>query len=186
MKSVLRPCCDLPQAQLRGLIGDYKDTDEGALATGLEAFDMLNNVLEEHQVCGYCPGLNRCQTISGRPKGERLCELVYKLWKAEAACHWIMSSWHISAPPPCKILCWPWLHRKLFACKRFINVPGLILAGGCAGSQRRRRAGCQRRRNRARLQPRLQQPRRRQRHGCCAATASGSRSEAAGRYRAAG
>ena len=35
------------QAQLRGLIGDYSDPDEGALAAGLESFDMLNNVLEE-------------------------------------------------------------------------------------------------------------------------------------------
>lgn len=35
------------QAQLRGLIGDYSDPDEGALAAGLESYDMLNNVLEE-------------------------------------------------------------------------------------------------------------------------------------------
>ena len=32
------------------MIGDYQDPDEGALATGLEAFDTLNNVLEAHQV----------------------------------------------------------------------------------------------------------------------------------------
>mmetsp|Transcript_6485 Transcript_6485/g.18689 ORF Transcript_6485/g.18689 Transcript_6485/m.18689 type:complete len:248 (-) Transcript_6485:98-841(-) len=36
------------QAQLRGLIGDYQDSDEGALEAGLKSFDVLNNVLEEH------------------------------------------------------------------------------------------------------------------------------------------
>ena len=56
MLDMLSSVCRL-QAQLRGLIGDYSDPDEGALAAGLEAFDMLNNVLEEHsetapQVCG--------------------------------------------------------------------------------------------------------------------------------------
>jgi uncharacterized phage infection (PIP) family protein YhgE len=43
------------QAQLRGLIGDYQDPDEGALAAGLEAFDTLNNVLEEHTESATSP-----------------------------------------------------------------------------------------------------------------------------------
>lgn len=38
----------MSQAQLRGLIGDYQDSDEGALEAGLKSFDVLNNVLEEH------------------------------------------------------------------------------------------------------------------------------------------
>lgn len=35
------------QAQLRGLIGDYQDCDEGALESGLKALTVLNTVLEE-------------------------------------------------------------------------------------------------------------------------------------------
>lgn len=35
------------QAQLRGLIGDYQDSDEESLEAGLKALSVLNNVLEE-------------------------------------------------------------------------------------------------------------------------------------------
>ena len=38
----------MAQAQLRGLIGDYQDSDEDALVKGLEAFETVNRVLEEH------------------------------------------------------------------------------------------------------------------------------------------
>ena len=37
------------QAQLRGSIGDYQDSDEDALAKGLEAFETINRVLEDHE-----------------------------------------------------------------------------------------------------------------------------------------
>ena len=37
------------QAQLRGLIGDYQDSDEDALAKGLEAFETINRVVDEHE-----------------------------------------------------------------------------------------------------------------------------------------
>ncbi|KAK9804960.1 hypothetical protein WJX73_003788 [Symbiochloris irregularis] len=36
------------QAQLRGMIGDYHDSDEEALAGGLEVYDLLTNTLEEY------------------------------------------------------------------------------------------------------------------------------------------
>ncbi|KAK9811420.1 hypothetical protein WJX72_003696 [[Myrmecia] bisecta] len=37
------------QAQLRGMISDYQGVDEGALAAGLEAFELLGNTLEEYK-----------------------------------------------------------------------------------------------------------------------------------------
>lgn len=36
------------QAQLRGMIGDYHDSDEEALAGGLEVYDLLTNTLTEY------------------------------------------------------------------------------------------------------------------------------------------
>lgn len=53
------------QAQLRGLIGDYQDPDEGALAAGLEAFDTLNNVLEEHTETAASPRAGAAGTSGG-------------------------------------------------------------------------------------------------------------------------
>ena len=37
------------QAQLRGMIGDYQGVDEGALSAALEAFELLNNTMEEYK-----------------------------------------------------------------------------------------------------------------------------------------
>lgn len=41
--------CRNVQAQLRGMIGDYKGGDETVLAAALEVFDLLSNTLSEYQ-----------------------------------------------------------------------------------------------------------------------------------------
>ena len=46
--SLMKRAC-VTQAQLRGLVGDYQDSDEDALAKGLEAFETINRVVEEHE-----------------------------------------------------------------------------------------------------------------------------------------
>ena len=71
------------QAQLRGLIGDYQDSDEDALAKGLEAFETVNRVVDDHeeatsprapqeapaQVSSACPAVSsmRLCSASSRP-----------------------------------------------------------------------------------------------------------------------
>lgn len=47
--------CLLLQAQLRGMIGDFKGGDETALAQALEAFDILANTTEEYHAKGAHP-----------------------------------------------------------------------------------------------------------------------------------
>jgi len=37
------------QAQLRGMIGDYRDGDEASMAAALEVFDLLSNTLAEYE-----------------------------------------------------------------------------------------------------------------------------------------
>ncbi len=37
------------QAQLRGMIGDYKGGDETVLASALEVFDLLSNTMAEYE-----------------------------------------------------------------------------------------------------------------------------------------
>lgn len=69
-------CC--LQAQLRGLIGDYSDPDEGALASGLEAFDMLNNVLEEHSETAP-----QVSCLAGVGLGSRLVTVAVWYWAVQ-------------------------------------------------------------------------------------------------------
>lgn len=44
------------QAQLRGMIGDYRDEDEGTLAAALEVFDLLTHTLVEYEAVNVAEG----------------------------------------------------------------------------------------------------------------------------------
>jgi len=67
------------QAQLRGMIGDYKGGDETVLAAALEVFDLLSNTLAEYETAvspraaGSNPPPPRTGTVYTPLRGVPLC-----------------------------------------------------------------------------------------------------------------
>ena len=61
------------QAQLRGMIGDYKGGDESVLGAALEVFDLLSNTLAEYTTAmspkapGTAAASGLTPSIAGKP-----------------------------------------------------------------------------------------------------------------------
>lgn len=69
---MLNTVCNTLQAQLRGQIGDYQDSDEGALAKGLEAFDTINRVLEDRETLSSPTEVTEQLMVSPEAPGSEL------------------------------------------------------------------------------------------------------------------
>ena len=84
---------------MRGSIGDYQDSDEDALAKGLEAFETINRVLEDHE-----------EATSPRAPQETpalvcdACLAMASLWRAVVAKHY------------CQALCGDLMHCLIEPC----------------------------------------------------------------------
>ena len=66
------------QAQLRGMIGDYRGGDETVLATALEVFDTLSNTMAEYEAVSSPRAANAAANDlpSSRPGRALYCSLV--------------------------------------------------------------------------------------------------------------